>query len=110
MLRLPGLRGKSKEALQDVRSVLSKIPQPPSNNPTTDLLRLINHFEKAIIACVTGHSQDEALIQHCRTTYEKLKADVKSTTPKFSTSSTDIVESSFERPRSAQDIARFIER
>ncbi|KIY62353.1 P-loop containing nucleoside triphosphate hydrolase protein [Cylindrobasidium torrendii FP15055 ss-10] len=104
---LPGLRSDSKESLNAVNASLWGIPDPPSSNPTRDLLQLVGRFEKIVSSCVHGAINEEALIQHCRAVYEDYRVKIKATTPEFTFVDTE--DSTTLRPRDAGDIQRFID-
>ncbi|KAF9020048.1 P-loop containing nucleoside triphosphate hydrolase protein [Hymenopellis radicata] len=103
---LPDLRSRSLASLRQARDDLSSLPEPPSDNILSDLLRLVGQFEKSISDCVGGSIHEPSVMQHCRATYDLFREHIKETTPEFTVD--DTPDSSQERPRSAKDVQVFI--
>ncbi len=105
---LPILRTRSLASLHQARDDLRSLPDPPSDNTLSDLLRLISQFEKTISDCVGGSIHEPSVMQYCRATYDSFRERIKATTPDFTVN--DNSDSSLERPRSAKDVQAFIKR
>ncbi|KAF8890586.1 hypothetical protein CPB85DRAFT_1332852 [Mucidula mucida] len=104
---LPILRTRSLASLHQARDDLRSLPDPPSDNILSDLLRLISQFEKTISDCVGGSIHEPSVMQYCRATYDSFRERIKATTPDF-TVNDDNSDSSLERPRSTKDVQAFI--
>ncbi|KAL4246136.1 hypothetical protein ABKN59_008971 [Abortiporus biennis] len=80
---LPFLRQKSKDSLQEVKESMEHLPPPPSENPATELLRLITGFSAEVGSLVKGVESYERLLQNCRPAYSKFKLNIRRTAPDF---------------------------
>ncbi|EKM56235.1 uncharacterized protein PHACADRAFT_207519 [Phanerochaete carnosa HHB-10118-sp] len=80
---LPKLRREAKESLDTVRERLSALPPPPSDNPASELLRMITSFCDKVQSLIRGAESHERLIQKCRPAYKTFKRDIRRTAPQF---------------------------
>ncbi|KAH8091801.1 P-loop containing nucleoside triphosphate hydrolase protein [Cristinia sonorae] len=78
---LPGLREDCKEALRVVNEDIDKLPSPPSDQPASELLRLVTAFSGDVERLVRGTDNFEYLLQKCRPAYRTFKHHVRSTCP-----------------------------
>lgn len=81
--RLPDLRLKSKQRLQEIKEMLEALPPPLSENPVAELLRLVTRFSVDVEHVIRGSESFESLLQSCRAAYASFKCDIHGTEPIF---------------------------
>ncbi|KIP02342.1 hypothetical protein PHLGIDRAFT_32230 [Phlebiopsis gigantea 11061_1 CR5-6] len=80
---LPALREEADASLGVVKESLDRLPPPPSDNPATELLQMVNNLLVDVQALVNGTDGFERLLQRCRPAHQQLKFDILSTAPNF---------------------------
>jgi hypothetical protein len=80
---LPKLRLDSKNSFEEVVKHLDSLPPPPTDDPASELLRMVTVFQREVGALVQGEEAYERLIQRCRPAYFRLKRDIRGTAPRF---------------------------
>ncbi len=69
--------------MQEVEDALTRLPPPPSENPSQELLRLVTGFSADVANLVEGTQSFEQLIQRCRPAYIAFRRDIRRTAPDF---------------------------
>lgn len=83
MSRLPKLRFDASRSREATKQQLSKLPPAISENPSSELLRMITSFSGEFRNYTTGLSEYASLIQQCKPAYEGFRDAIKSTAPDF---------------------------
>ncbi|KAI0088919.1 P-loop containing nucleoside triphosphate hydrolase protein [Irpex rosettiformis] len=80
---LPQLRKDSKNSYAKIEKLLADLPPPPSDDPASDLLRMVTSFSHQVGSLIEGEEAFERLLQRCRPAYLRLKHDIRGTAPRF---------------------------
>ncbi len=81
--RLPKLRDDAMASRQQTRQALDALPPPLSDNPSAELLKMVQRFCSDFENYVRGLSHFESLIQHCKPAFLQLSRDIRATAPNF---------------------------
>lgn len=66
-----------------MKTSLQSLPQPPSDQPVLELLRMVSAVSSDIQGFVRGIEGYERLLQQCHPFHQKLKYDILGTAPNF---------------------------
>ena len=81
--RLPELRRKLRDSLQNTQDQLATLPPPPPEDSASELLKLVTGFSADVGALVEGAQGNKQLLQQCRPAYKQFKRDIRKTAPRF---------------------------
>lgn len=83
MIRLPTLISNINSKYEDIRRDLRALGNEPSNDPSSEMLGLVNDFVSGLSADMMGGPGREAFIQDVNAAYKEYKAEVWATAPRF---------------------------
>ncbi|KAJ6487722.1 P-loop containing nucleoside triphosphate hydrolase protein [Mycena sanguinolenta] len=81
--RLPDIRDRANEQMNECRRALDSIPAKVAGEPATHMLNLITAFCTAIRLFVDGQSDMSALIHERNAAFEQFKLSIHKTQPQF---------------------------
>ena len=81
--RLPEIQEELYKVLQQTEKELEDLPQPPSENPLSEVLRVIDAFKKDLSERVEGTPEPDGLLQTIRPYTATFRHRIYATAPDF---------------------------
>jgi hypothetical protein len=81
--RLPELQDELDRLLNQLNDDISHLPNPPTDEPEVEMMKLIGAFVRSIEHSVAGTPDGDGLIQALRRPREQFKREIRQTAPDF---------------------------
>lgn len=82
-VRLPELQGELDRLLEQTDHDISRLPNPPSEEPMAEILKLIGLFVRSVDQVIAGSPDENGLMQALREPREGFKKKIRQTAPDF---------------------------
>ncbi|KAH9032594.1 P-loop containing nucleoside triphosphate hydrolase protein [Lactarius pseudohatsudake] len=81
--RLPELQEELDRLLEQTQQDIDRLPKPPSSEPVSEVLKMINVFVQSIQRLVDGVPDEDGLLQTLREPRDEFKGAIRRTAPYF---------------------------
>ncbi|KAH9007591.1 P-loop containing nucleoside triphosphate hydrolase protein [Lactarius deliciosus] len=81
--RLPELQEELDRLLEQTQQEIGQLPSPPSSEPVSEILKMINVFVQSIQRLVEGVPDEDGLLQTLREPRDEFKGEIRRTAPYF---------------------------
>jgi len=83
LVRLPELLEELDRLLAQTEKDISRLPAPPSSEPVSEIVKLINTFVRSIQRVVDGIPDEDGLLQTLRGPQDDFRRAIRQTAPYF---------------------------